>query len=86
MPLKRDLLIVWKVEYRAGYRYSNPSSTTWTINYWGNNALYFVTNSAYAKGSSIGRFTDIDNQFDYGLVNQWRFPFARFDSSESQCF
>lgn len=35
VPLKRDLLIVWKVEYRAGYRYSNQSSTTWTINYTG---------------------------------------------------
>ena len=79
--LTRDLLIVWKVEYRAGYRYSDQSSTTWTTNYWGNNALYYVTNSNYAKGSSVSTFTDIDSQYNYGLVQQWRFPFARFEST-----
>ena len=81
VPLTRDLLIVWKVEYRAGYQYSDEGSRTWTTNYTGQNALYYVTNSNYAKGSSTGRFTDIDGQFDYGLVQQWRFPFARFEST-----
>lgn len=81
VPLTRKLLIVWKVEYRAGYQYSDESSRTWTINYWGNNALYYITTSDYAKGSSTGRFTDIDGQYDYGLVQQWRFPFLRFEST-----
>lgn len=81
VALSRNLLIVWKVEYRAGYRNSNQSSITWTKNYWGNNALYYVTNSNYEPGSSTSQFTDIDGQYNYGLVQQWRFPFARFEST-----
>ena len=67
---------MWKVTYTTEYRWSSGSQNKQP------NTYYYLSKQSYSKGSSTSRFIDL-NGVDYGLVQQWRFPYTYFDSLHS---
>lgn len=78
VALARSLLSVWKVEYTTEVRYSDSNGNARYPH-----TYYYVSKVDYAKGSTYSRFVDLEGN-DYGLVQQWRFPFLYFDTPNAQ--